>query len=440
MRNLYGCTTADFTLTEGGRVVAGAVLTVWSARVGGTQITDLTDIDGAPVTVVTSDSQGRIGYYGPDGSKATHWLDAGEGDRVGVRPVDLTGESAYEVAVADGFEGTEEEWLESLTGDTGATGPTGATGAKGDKGDTGLTGPAPTLATGTITPSTLNAGEAVTASLTVVELSAGAYRLDGTFGIPQGAPGALGAYQAKTAAYTILGTDGTVAVDTTSGAVTLTLPGAAANSGKWLRIIKTAGANTLTISRAGSDTILPSSGTRTQVAFPSGATPGWVTLVSTGTAWYVDTGRASDETVGRRIWEWEQAQAAGSTTAAVGWQMVYGDTGWRDLSAALTNGWTGTVQIRRCVDLVEYDISALTASAATTGVPFTFASGWRIGAPSALHRGLVYTTGLTFRRTATDKSGGAYTITGYQAADVLYGSGSGTTLDAWPTSLPGTAA
>ena len=65
----------------------------------------------------------------------------------------VTGYSAYEVAVQNGFVGTEAEWLASLKGakgDTGAqgpqgeTGPTGATGPqgpKGDKGDTGATGP-----------------------------------------------------------------------------------------------------------------------------------------------------------------------------------------------------------------------------------------------------------------------------------------------------------
>ena len=39
-----------------------------------------------------------------------------------------TGKSAYEVAVEEGFEGTEDEWLMSLVGPTGAIGATGATG------------------------------------------------------------------------------------------------------------------------------------------------------------------------------------------------------------------------------------------------------------------------------------------------------------------------
>nr|MDH3075791.1 hypothetical protein [Bacillus velezensis]MDH3135732.1 hypothetical protein [Bacillus velezensis] len=46
----------------------------------------------------------------------------------------VTGKSAYDIAVDNGFSGTVEEWLASLKGEKGDTG------AKGDKGDTGATG------------------------------------------------------------------------------------------------------------------------------------------------------------------------------------------------------------------------------------------------------------------------------------------------------------
>ncbi|RDY88567.1 collagen-like protein [Bacillus amyloliquefaciens] len=49
----------------------------------------------------------------------------------------VTGKSAYDIAVDNGFQGNVEEWLASLKGEKGST---GATGAKGDKGDTGATG------------------------------------------------------------------------------------------------------------------------------------------------------------------------------------------------------------------------------------------------------------------------------------------------------------
>lgn len=48
------------------------------------------------------------------------------------------GKSAYQVAVDNGFEGSESEWLASLKGAKGDKGDTGAKGAKGDKGDTGF--------------------------------------------------------------------------------------------------------------------------------------------------------------------------------------------------------------------------------------------------------------------------------------------------------------
>ena len=62
----------------------------------------------------------------------------------------VRGESAYEIAVREGFVGTEQEWLASLKGEQGergeqgiqgVKGDTGATGPKGDKGDQGERGP-----------------------------------------------------------------------------------------------------------------------------------------------------------------------------------------------------------------------------------------------------------------------------------------------------------
>jgi hypothetical protein len=64
------------------------------------------------------------------------------------------GSSAYEIAVANGFEGTVDEWLTSLegkdgrssSGSKGATGAKGDTGLQGDQGVQGATGPAgPTI-------------------------------------------------------------------------------------------------------------------------------------------------------------------------------------------------------------------------------------------------------------------------------------------------------
>lgn len=58
------------------------------------------------------------------------------------------GKSAYEVALDQGFTGTEAQWLDSLVGAPGPTGPAGpqgevgATGPVGPQGEVGPTGPA----------------------------------------------------------------------------------------------------------------------------------------------------------------------------------------------------------------------------------------------------------------------------------------------------------
>ncbi|MEV5472955.1 polysaccharide deacetylase family protein [Streptomyces sp. NPDC052207] len=69
-RHLFGLTPADVTFSQSGTSVVlepGASGTAWDARVGGTQITDLTDLDGNPIIEVTSDTYSTIAFYGPDG-------------------------------------------------------------------------------------------------------------------------------------------------------------------------------------------------------------------------------------------------------------------------------------------------------------------------------------------------------------------------------------
>ena len=51
------------------------------------------------------------------------------------------GLSAYDIAVANGFVGSESEWLDSLKGKDGANGVDGIDGKDGEKGDKGDEGP-----------------------------------------------------------------------------------------------------------------------------------------------------------------------------------------------------------------------------------------------------------------------------------------------------------
>lgn len=72
--------------------------------------------------------KGDTGAAGKDGRDGTD----GAAGRDGVN-----GASAYEIAVQHGYGGSETAWLESLHGADGAKGDTGAAGAKGEKGDKG---------------------------------------------------------------------------------------------------------------------------------------------------------------------------------------------------------------------------------------------------------------------------------------------------------------
>lgn len=51
------------------------------------------------------------------------------------------GDSAYQIALSTGFEGTEEEWITSLKGPKGDTGETGPRGETGPQGEQGIQGP-----------------------------------------------------------------------------------------------------------------------------------------------------------------------------------------------------------------------------------------------------------------------------------------------------------
>lgn len=66
----------------------------------------------------------------------------GERGQVGERGVDgVNGQSAYELAVAAGYKGTQAQWLTSLIGAQGPVGPAGATGPVGPAGAQGPAGP-----------------------------------------------------------------------------------------------------------------------------------------------------------------------------------------------------------------------------------------------------------------------------------------------------------
>ena len=101
LRLLYGCTSADFTITREGEIVGGVQCWAWSDRVGGYPKTDMLDLTGNPTAFVISDDDGRVGFYAAPGDVDPYWLDTGNGlARVAVRPVDLVLAAQQPVAQA----------------------------------------------------------------------------------------------------------------------------------------------------------------------------------------------------------------------------------------------------------------------------------------------------------------------------------------------------
>lgn len=97
--------------------------------------------------------QGPIGLTGPEGPQGIQGVQGPAGDTGPAGPAGSDGDSAYAVAVSNGFVGTESEWLSSLIGPQGPqgiqgeqgpigeTGPQGPQGIQGIQGETGPQGP-----------------------------------------------------------------------------------------------------------------------------------------------------------------------------------------------------------------------------------------------------------------------------------------------------------
>ncbi|MFI0406575.1 hypothetical protein [Actinomadura sp. 3N508] len=98
-RHTFGLSLTDWTMTLGAEdqvlVAGGAVVTFWSAQVGGVQHLDLLDAAGAAVTSITSaDGAGALPkgtiaqFSGPDNITEL-WADAGGGTRYKMLATDL---------------------------------------------------------------------------------------------------------------------------------------------------------------------------------------------------------------------------------------------------------------------------------------------------------------------------------------------------------------
>ncbi|WP_157156267.1 hypothetical protein [Diaminobutyricimonas sp. LJ205] len=154
--------------------------------------------------------------------------------------------------------------------------------------------------------------------------------------------------------------------------------------------------------------------------------PNGVVTAAVGTL-YVDTAK----TLGAHIWR----KDAG--TGNTGWIVVNGDTGWRNLDATLVNGWTGTLRLRR----INYQVQVqgtLTATTATARQLSAVTAGFLPSFSNVPMPAYYGGSTLIFSRVRTNTAiemDNTTVPTNARECAVSYLTG-----DAWPTTLPGTAA
>lgn len=94
------------------------------------------------VTVTETETGATISVTDATGTTTAELHNGEKGDTGDTGSRGAAGKSAYEVALQNGFTGTEADWLTSLKGQKGDTGAPGAKGAPGEKGERGEKGDA----------------------------------------------------------------------------------------------------------------------------------------------------------------------------------------------------------------------------------------------------------------------------------------------------------
>jgi hypothetical protein len=152
--------------------------------------------------------------------------------------------------------------------------------------------------------------------------------------------------------------------------------------------------------------------------------------------WRAFTSTRVDQTAGRAIYQWDELNARE--------QLIYGDTGWRDISTLMVNGFLGSLLIRRMGNTVTLrgSVRCPVGTASMNGtfvsvLPTSFTPG--SSAPWVFFpvRSNVGTTWFTLYRKQPELTFEGSPTVG-DANETRFEISFSTT-DAWPTTLPGTA-
>ena len=487
-RNMYGATSADFTLTSGGRPIPNQTLTLWTARTGGTQITDLTDVYGVACTTVLSGADGSVVYYGPDNDKTAHWAQAPQGNRFAIRPVDITGEAGPgsgilttkgdilvrhsdadtrlpvgadgKLLIADSTQSTGLGWVG--IGNLLTANQASGTDTLGD-----ITGWSEYQSTLSSTTSIQKSG---TRCLVITPIGTGAAyaftsdRMAVTAGVTYTFTAALrsdagtgetgrirlewydaasgGTYLGESAGTTVTLNSSAWQVSTMSAVVPTGATYAA------VQVYRAAGAVGVPMyvdevglwKGAGGKWAMPGTpivggshiATNGAVHLSGTGTPEGVVTAAPGSTWL-----QTDATTDVKGWiRWIKATGTGNTGWVVGPEA---DTGLRDVSASLLNGWTGSVITRRIGNAVTLWLYRLAAGS----------DGHALTLPSGFRNAYIATMPFGAQKAGVDTSAGMAVGAITWDDKVLLPTSGATdlicevhlmTADTWPSSLPGSAA
>lgn len=146
----------------------------------------------------------------------------------------------------------------------------------------------------------------------------------------------------------------------------------------------------------------------------------------------IPSGRRSytvSETVGRTVTVWDYLNNRE--------QMIYGDTGWRDVSSWVRTdrGYTvSLIQVRRVGGTVHIRFAAATGG---TGTFFTPTAGFRVGATTDLFWAPAVSKAGAVKQLRGNNYG--FIVDGMAVSDVFNCYAIYETSDPWPTTLPGVA-
>jgi hypothetical protein len=147
-------------------------------------------------------------------------------------------------------------------------------------------------------------------------------------------------------------------------------------------------------------------------------------------AWYTFNSTRVDQTAGRAIYQWDDVN--------VREQLIYGDTGWRDVSASLINGWTGTLTVRRVMQTVTLN-GTLYGGSRTSDHFIALASIAGFKPRGGVTCGMASNIANETIKMVGNDNTDLYITTGAATNYTVFCTYLVSEAIAWPTTLPGTA-